>query len=189
MPGYPTRQIEGWTHRYGQARSRNVPRFRYVCDWLRANVPGDSGSCIIHNDWRLDNVIVAPTDPTRIVCVLDWEMATVGDPLMDLGSALAYWVEAGDDSLMRATRRQPTHLPGMLRRQEVVELYLDRTGHRPENWTFYEVYGVFRLAVIVQQICYRYQHGQTRSREFRHFWLLVHYLHHRCRRLIRRGGR
>jgi len=112
-------------------------------------------------------------------------MATLGDPLMDLGNALAYWVQADDDLLMRAMRRQPTHLPGMLRREEVVAHYLERTGLRPANWTFYEVYGLFRLAVIAQQIYYRYHHGQTTNPAFRHLWLMVGYLDLRCRRAIR----
>lgn len=87
-------------------------------------------------------------------------------PLMDLGSALAYWVHADDDPLMRLTRRQPTHLPGMLRREEVVEYVLDRSGLKAENWAFYEVFGLFRLAVIAQQIYYCYHHRQTRNPAF-----------------------
>ncbi|HEX8152751.1 MAG TPA: phosphotransferase, partial [Thermoanaerobaculia bacterium] len=123
--------------------------------------------------------------PTSVIGVLDWEMATLGDPLMDLGNSLAYWVHADDPWMLRATRRQPTHLPGMLRREEVVALYLERTGLRADNWTFYEVYGLFRLAVIAQQIYYRYHHRQTRNRAFRHFWILANYLELRCRKLIR----
>ncbi|HEX2203170.1 MAG TPA: phosphotransferase family protein [Longimicrobium sp.] len=187
-PGYPRRQVEGWSDRYEKARTWNVPRFGRVRAWLRDHVPDDAAACVIHNDWRLDNVVLAEDEPTRVVGVLDWEMATVGDPLMDLGSALAYWVEAGDDAVMRATRRQPTHLPGMLTRAEVVEAYLERTGLKPERWAFYEVFGLFRLAVIAQQIYYRYHHRQTRNPAFRHIWLLIHYLHWRCRRLVRAGG-
>jgi aminoglycoside phosphotransferase (APT) family kinase protein len=108
---------------------------------------------------------------------------------MDLGSALAYWVQADDNFLMRTTRRQPTHLPGMLRREEVVEYYLDRTGLKPANWTFYEVFGLFRLAVIAQQIYYRYHHKQTRNPAFKNFWVLVSYFDFRCRGLIQRSAR
>lgn len=184
-PGYPRRQIEGWSDRYEKALTWNVPRFRRVRDWLREHTPEDAATCVIHNDWRLDNVVLAADEPTRVVGVLDWEMATLGDPLMDLGNALAYWVQADDDFVMRAMRRQPTHLPGMLRREEVVEFYLERTGLKPASWTFYEVYGLFRLAVIAQQIYYRYHHRQTRNPAFRSFWILIHYLDWRCRRLIR----
>ncbi len=183
--GYARRQVEGWSARYEKARTWNVPSFRDVVAWLKANVPDDSATCVIHNDYRLDNVVLDPEDPTRIVGVLDWEMATLGDPLMDLGNSLAYWVEAGDDFVARSTRRQPTHLPGMLTRRELVALYLERSGRRPASWTFYEVYGLFRLAVIVQQIYYRYHHRETRNPEFRRFWLLAPYFQWRCRRLIR----
>jgi aminoglycoside phosphotransferase (APT) family kinase protein len=155
-----------------------------VRDWLRANTPDDVGTCVVHNDFRFDNVVLSPKDITRVVGVLDWEMATLGDPLMDLGNALAYWVEANDDFVRRATRRQPTHLPGMLKRREVVEYYLDRTKLDAANWSFYEVYGLFRLAAIIQQIYYRYHHRQTANPAFRRFWVLVNYLHWRCRRLI-----
>jgi aminoglycoside phosphotransferase (APT) family kinase protein len=134
-------------------------------------------------------VVLAPGDPTRVVGVLDWEMATVGDPLMDLGAALAYWVQADDDFFRRATRRQPTNLPGMLTRREVVDYYLQRTNRTADNWAFYEVYGLFRLAGIIQQIYYRYHHKQTRNPAFRRFWILVRYLEWRCRRIIARSGR
>lgn len=185
-PGYVRRQIEGWTERYAKARTWNVPSFRRVTDWLRANMPDDQPHRVIHNDFRLDNVVLDRADPTRIVGVLDWEMATVGDPLMDLGNSMAYWVQADDGWFMRRIRRQPTHLPGMLTRAEVVARYLDRTGLRTNNWTFYEVYGLFRLAVIAQQIYYRYHHKQTRNPAFKGFWLIVTWLDWRCRGLVRR---
>ena len=158
-------------------------------EWLKANIPGNERLCLIHNDFRFDNLVLDPAQPARIVGVLDWEMATIGDPLMDLGNSLAYWVESGDDPVARAMRRQPTHLPGMLTRREVVDYYCQRTGVRPDDWTFYEVCGLFRLSAIAQQIYYRYHHGQSRNPAFRHFWFFVHYLHHRCRRTIARSRR
>ncbi|HET8539628.1 MAG TPA: phosphotransferase family protein [Anaeromyxobacter sp.] len=187
-PGYPRRQVEGWSDRYLQARTWNVPSFAYVRRWLAERAPHDAGSCVIHNDWRLDNVVLDPAEPARIVGVLDWEMATVGDPLMDLGCALAYWVHADDPWLLRITRRQPTDAPGMLRREEVVARYLERTGLEPASWTFYEVFGLFRLAVIAQQIYYRYHRRQTRNPAFRRFWILVNYFDRRCRGIVRRSG-
>ncbi|NTX15932.1 phosphotransferase family protein [Myxococcus sp. CA056] len=187
--GYPRRQVEGWSDRYEKARTWNVPSFKYVRAWLKDHIPDDVATCVIHNDWRFDNVVLDPGDPTHVIGVLDWEMATLGDPLMDLGSALAYWVQADDDFFMRATRRQPTHVPGMLRRQEVVDYYLQRSGLKPANWTFYEVFGIFRLAGIIQQIYYRYHHKQTRNPAFKNFWSLVTYFDWRCKRLIRKGGR
>ncbi|WP_437671575.1 phosphotransferase family protein [Sorangium sp. So ce131] len=182
--GYTRRQIEGWSDRYRKARTWNVPRGERVMRWLAEHLPETERICVVHNDFRFDNVVLDPADPTRVVGVLDWELATLGDPLMDLGNSLAYWVEAGDDFLARSTRRQPTHLPGMLTRREVVEYYCDKTGSRPDDWTFYEVYGLFRLSVIAQQIYYRYHHKQTRNPAFKSFWILVNYLHWRCRRAI-----
>lgn len=183
--GYARRQVEGWSERYLKAKTWNVPSFRRVREWLHANIPDDVATCVIHNDWRFDNVVLAPDDATRVIGVLDWEMATLGDPLMDLGSALAYWVQADDGALMRSTRRQPTHLPGMLTRREVVDYYLERSGLVPANWAFYEVFGLFRLAAIVQQIYYRYHHGQTRNPAFKRFWILVNYFDWRCRSRLR----
>jgi len=188
-PGYPRRQVEGWSERYVKARTWNVPAFEHVRAWLRERVPDDVATGLVHNDWRLDNVVLDPGDPTRIVGVLDWEMATVGDPLMDLGGALAYWVHADDPWLLRLTRRQPSDLPGMLRREEIVERYLERSGLGPVDFTFYQVFGLFRLAVIAQQIYYRYHHRQTRNPSFRSFWIPVSYLDWRCRSIIRGAAR
>lgn len=191
--GYCRRQVEGWSGRYQKARTWNVPSFAKVRAWLAANTPADSAACVIHNDWRFDNLVLDAADPTHVIGVLDWEMATIGDPLMDLGGALAYWVQADDDFFMRSIRRQPTHLPGMLTRDQVVAHYLaamgDRLDAKAVDWTFYEVFGLFRLAVIAQQIYYRYHHRQTRNPAFKRFWLLVTYLDWRCRRILRRAGR
>jgi aminoglycoside phosphotransferase (APT) family kinase protein len=183
-PGYARRQIDGWCDRYKKARTWNVGRFEGVMSWLASHTPEDVATCVIHNDFRFDNVVLDPLDPTRLVGVLDWEMATLGDPLMDLGNALAYWVQADDDFFIRALRRQPTHLPGMLTRREVVAYYGERTGRTAPHWAFYEVYGLFRLAVIAQQIYYRYQRRETRNPSFRNFWLFVNYLGWRCGRII-----
>ena len=182
--GYCKRQVDGWDQRYEKAKTANVPSFRYVRSWLKEHTPEDIKTCVIHNDWRLDNVILNPEDPTQVIGVLDWEMATLGDPLMDLGSALAYWIEDTDNALFKATRRQPTHLDGMFKREEVVKYYLEKTGLKPENWTFYEVFGVFRLAVIAQQIYYRYFHKQTHNPAFKDFWIIIHALHIRALKLI-----
>ncbi|MGE8557750.1 MAG: phosphotransferase family protein [Acinetobacter sp.] len=182
--GYCRRQVEGWDSRYEKAKTLNVPSFKYVRNWLKDNIHADSKICVIHNDWRFDNVILDPNHPTQVIGVLDWEMATLGDPLMDLGSALAYWVEESDNQIFKATRRQPTNLKGMFTRQEVVDYYLEKTGLQPENWTFYEVFGIFRLAVIAQQIYYRYYHKQTNNPAFKDFWIVIHALHIRALKLI-----
>lgn len=185
--GYNRRQIEGWTSRYHKARTWNVLPGRYVTEWLADHIPDEVAIRVIHGDFRFDNLVLDAGDPLKIIGVLDWELATLGDPLMDLGNSMAYWVQADDDRYFRGFRRQPTHLPGMMSRAEVVEYYCERVGLKPDNWAFYEVYGLFRLAVIAQQIYYRYHHKQTRNRQFRHLWVAVNYLMLRCRRIIKKA--
>jgi aminoglycoside phosphotransferase (APT) family kinase protein len=184
--GYTQRQIDGWSKRYTQAKTWNVPSGEFVMQWLANNIPAQERICLTHNDFRFDNVVLDANDYTKVLGVLDWELATLGDPLMDLGNTLAYWVEPTDDFLAQSTRRQPTHLPGMLTRQEVINYYCHKMNIEVDNFTFYEVYGLFRLAGIVQQIYYRYHHGQTNNPAFKHFWIFVHYLLWRCKKAIRR---
>ncbi len=161
-----------------------MPDFARVIRWLDETQPADIASTVVHGDFRIDNVVLDENDPLRPVAVLDWELATIGDPLMDLGSSLAYWVQADDDPMMLATKRQPSDLPGMLTRREIVEYYSERTGLPVDNWGFYEVFGLFRLAVIAQQIYYRYHHGHTTNPAFENFWVVVGYLDSRCNELI-----
>lgn len=183
--GYTERQINGWIERYSRAKTWNVPSAKNVMGWLQENMPENETICLTHNDFRLDNLVLDVDQPTRIIGVLDWELATLGDPLMDLGNSLAYWVEADDDRFAQFTRRQPTHLAGMLSRQEIIDYYLEKTATQVDDFTFYEVYGLFRLAGIVQQIYYRYHHKQTNNPAFKHLWLFVHYLMYRCRKAIK----
>ncbi len=190
-PGYVRRQVEGWTERYRRARTWNVGSFEGVMRWLAANQPEDRTHALVHNDFRFDNVVLDPADPTRPVGLLDWELATVGDPLMDLASSLGYWVQADDGRLMQAFRRQPTHLPGMMTREQVVAHYGERTGHRvtQREWAWYEVFGLFRVAVIAQQVYARYLARQTTNPQFRLFGVAVVVLELRCRRIIARTRR
>lgn len=183
--GYVERQVGGWSGRFRRARTEDVGDFEDVMAWLEAHRPDDVGSCLIHNDFRFDNLVLDADDPLQVVAVLDWELATVGDPLMDLGSALAYWVEPGDDDFLQAFRRQPTTAPGMWTRAQVVAAYGERTGRTvtAQQWLFYEVFGLFRVAVIAQQIHYRYVHGQTTNEAFATFGPVVGYLEARCRTL------
>jgi aminoglycoside phosphotransferase (APT) family kinase protein len=183
--GYVRRQVEGWSERYRRAKTWNVPSFERVMRWLEAEQPDDVAACVIHNDFRLDNLVLDRDDPLRVRAVLDWELATIGDPLMDLGSSLAYWVQADDGLAGRLFRRQPSHLPGMPTRAQIVARYGERTGLSTDAWAFYEVFGLFRLAAIAQQIYYRYHHKQTRNPAFKRFWVAAHLLERRCRRTIR----
>ncbi len=162
--GYVERQVRGWNERYRRARTADVPDGERVMAWLDGNRPPDTPRpAIVHNDYRLDNVVLDPADATTIRGVLDWEMATIGDPLMDLGCSLAYWVEADDPPELERLRLQPSHLPGMLSRREMVERYGERSGRDAADISFYEIFGLFRLAVIAQQIYYRYARGETTS--------------------------
>ena len=178
-PGYVRRQVDGWTQRYAAARTDNVPDFSAVTAWLDRNAPVDVAERLIHNDFRLDNLVL--DDRFEVRAVLDWEMATVGDPLMDLGGALAYWVQADDDDIYKISKRQPSDLAGMPTRSEIVAAYAARSGLAVDDWPFYEVYGLFRLAGIAQQIYFRFHHGQTTNPAFKDFWFFVTYLEQRCK--------
>ena len=184
--GYVDRQMGGWTKRFANARTDDTGDWSDVIEWLEAHKPRDVGQRMIHNDFRFDNMVLDGDDPMRVVGVLDWEMATVGDPLMDLGGTLSYWVEPGDDEFFQMFRRQPTTTPGMWTREQVVAHYCDRMGFSvtPEQWRFYEVFGLFRLAVIAQQIWYRYFHKQTTNEAYAVFGPAVGYLETRCRSLL-----
>jgi aminoglycoside phosphotransferase (APT) family kinase protein len=164
------RQIKGWSDRYEKALTPDAPQWEAVKAWLNDKMPADHPtSSIVHNDYRFDNVILDPNNPMQIIGVLDWELTTLGDPLMDLGNTLAYWIEAGDPAPVQLMRRQPSHAPGMLTRREFVDYYAERSGIRIDNFDFYYTYGLFRLAGIVQQIYYRFYHGQTQDKRFAQF--------------------
>lgn len=190
--GYVARQVAGWTRRFAAARTDDTGDWSDVVAWLEAHQPADVGQCLVHNDYRFDNMVLDPDSlrepgrDVRIVALLDWELSTVGDPLMDLGGALAYWVEERDDEFFLMFRRQPTTAPGMWTREQVVAAYCERSGRdlTAEQWRFYEVFGIFRLAVIAQQIWYRYAHGQTTNEAYAVFGPAVGYLESRCRSLI-----
>ena len=182
-PGYVTRQVEGWSKRYRNALTDDVPDGEDVMNWLLSNKPDDVGSCIIHGDWRIDNMVLDLTQK-KLVGVLDWELATVGDPLMDLGSALAYWIDKDDEPMFASLRRQPSHLDGMPTRKEFIAKYLQLSGRKCDDFTFYEVFGLFRLTVIIQQIWARYKAGQTTNPAFKGFGMGVNILINRAQGLI-----
>ena len=170
--GYVKRQVEGWSRRYRDAKTDDAPDFEKVMAWLTDNMPKDLDKpSIIHNDYKFDNVVLNPQNPLDIIGVLDWEMATIGDPLMDLGSSLAYWIEENDPENMQPLRQMPTNYAGMLTRKEQVEYYSKCTGTAIHDFHYYYCFGLFRLAVIAQQIYYRFFHGQTKDKRF---GLLIH---------------
>lgn len=162
--GYVSRQVTGWTKRYQAAQTDDLADMEQVAHWLSAHLPPENIATLIHNDFKYDNVILDPVSLASVMAVLDWEMATVGDPLMDLGTTLGYWAEADDPVELRQFNL--TSLPGNLTRRQVVEHYGERSGRRLTHLTFYYVFGLFKIGVIVQQLYARYRRGQTQDERF-----------------------
>jgi aminoglycoside phosphotransferase (APT) family kinase protein len=173
--GYVERQVSGWTERWRGARTDDVPDVDRAAAWLAGHLPPETGAALLHNDYKYDNLVLAP-DLTRIDAVLDWEMATLGDPLMDLGTSLGYWIDPGDDSALRTLPAGPTTLPGNLSRAEVVERYAAASGRDVSGILFYYVFGLLKIAVIAQQIYYRYKQSLTRDERFAAMIGAVHLL-------------
>lgn len=167
--GFVERQVEGWYQRWEGAKTEDYPEVAELMPWLRANLPPAPAAALVHNDFKLDNMMVDEEHPARIVGVFDWDMCTLGDPLMDLGSLLGYWAEAGDSMHRSAFRVMPTHLPGFFTREEVVRRYAGRSGVDLSHIGYYEIFALFKLAVIVQQIYVRYVRGQTQDERFRDY--------------------
>ncbi len=174
--GYVRRQVEGWTKRWQDARTEDVPDVEEIARWLAARVPAESAAAFIHNDFKYDNLVLDPADLTRVVGVLDWEMSTVGDPLMDLGTALGYWVEESDPEALKAFAFGPTFVPGSLTRAQVVEEYAAAAGRAVPEMLFYYCFALFKTAVVAQQIYKRYVEGLTRDERFGAFGLGVRLL-------------
>lgn len=184
--GYIRRQVEGWSGRYRQARTEDAPDYEETMVWLADKMPAEEGRvAVIHNDFRLDNLVLDRRDPLKIVGVLDWEMATIGDPLMDLGGSLAYWTDRFDPPEMQMISMVPTTtMSGALTRAEMIERYAEKMGLRISHIDFYYVFGLFRLAVIAQQIYYRFFHGQTKDERFQAMIIAVTVLEQAARRVI-----
>ena len=185
--GYVRRQVEGWTKRWHDARTEEVPDVDATARWLAERIPAESGAAFIHNDFKYDNLVLDPADPARVVGVLDWEMSTIGDPLMDLGTALGYWVEQGDADELKAFAFGPTFLPGSFTRREMVARYGERTGRDVSGILFYFCFALFKSAVVVQQIYKRYVQGLTKDERFAAMILGVHLLSHMAVRAAEKG--
>jgi aminoglycoside phosphotransferase (APT) family kinase protein len=174
--GYVERQISGWTQRYHNAQTDDIPAMKSVAGWLASHMPPESGAALIHNDYKYDNLLLNPEKISEIRGVLDWEMATIGDPLMDLGTTIGYWVQATDPPALQQARMGLTHLPGNLTRKQLVSRYAQKSGRDVSEMLFYYVYALFKIAVIVQQIYHRYQAGHSQDRRFASMIELVHVL-------------
>jgi aminoglycoside phosphotransferase (APT) family kinase protein len=164
--GYVERQVTGWTKRYADAQTDEIEDMAAASKWIAENVKPSGGASIIHNDFKYDNLVLDPADITNIRAILDWEMSTIGDPLMDLGTALCYWVEPSDPEPMQKLRMGPTVLPGSLTRQELAARYAEKSGRDTGDIVSYYCFGLFKTAVVLQQIYYRYNKGLTKDPRF-----------------------
>jgi aminoglycoside phosphotransferase (APT) family kinase protein len=185
--GYIERQVTGWSKRYLDSQTDDIPAINEAAAWLQTHMPVEVAPSLIHNDFKFDNVIFDP-GLDRITGVLDWEMATVGDPLMDLGTSLSYWVEAGDPQTFYQLPFGPTAKPGMMTRQQFADRYLERSGRSAENLVFYYAFGLWKTAVVLQQIYYRWAKGKTTDARFGQLIFGVRILSEQARTAIHRGS-
>lgn len=167
--GYVVRQTEGWTKRYFNAKTDEHAELEAAIEWLNKNIPESIGAALVHNDYKFDNVMLDPENLTKIIAVLDWEMTTIGEPLMDLGSSLAYWMSRDNGEAMLSMPFNPRVLMDNITRRELVEMYEQKSGKAVSDILFYYVFGTFKLAVIAQQIYFRYAKGFTRDKRFATF--------------------
>jgi aminoglycoside phosphotransferase (APT) family kinase protein len=185
--GYIERQVTGWTERYTGSQTDDIPAVTEVATWLAAHRPADGAPALIHNDFKFDNVIFDPALES-ITGVLDWEMTTIGDPLMDLGGSLSYWAQASDPAMYHQLPFGPTARPGMMTRAEVAQRYLERSGRRTDQLVFYYAFGLLKTAVIAQQIYYRFAKGLTKDARFAQLIFAVRMLSEQARSSIERGS-
>ena len=167
--GFLERQISGWAERWQRAQTETLPQMEQLIRWLVERLPPSPPPTLVHNDYKLDNMMLDAADPGRVEAVLDWEMTTTGDPLVDLGCVLCYWPEPGDPPVRREALSSITTLPGWFNRALLVERYARLTGRDVSGLSYYEVFGIFKVAVVLQQIYFRYHRGQTRDERFRDF--------------------
>ncbi len=167
--GYATRQVEGWTKRYFNAKTDDHFELETAIEWLNSNIPESHGATLVHNDYKFDNIMLNPHDLTEIIAVLDWEMTTIGEPLMDLGTSLGYWMSKEVGEQMLSMPFNPRVLMENISRAELVGIYAEKSGRDVSNILFYYIFGTFKIAVIAQQIYFRYAKGFTQDKRFATF--------------------
>lgn len=185
--GYVERQVRGWTRRYEKAKTDDVQDADVVARWLDDHRPVESGACLVHNDFKYDNLILDPKDLGRVLAVLDWEMATIGDPLMDLGCTLGYWTQSDDPPHLLGRAFGLTYLPGNLSREGVIARYAERTGRDVSNAPYYFVFGIFKIAVVGQQLYQRHVRGLTSEPKYAGLGDAVRALMRTARTVAERG--
>lgn len=190
--GFVARQVRGWADRWQRSKTGELAEMDQVIQWLVDRIPPDSDNAtIVHNDFKLDNLMLADDDPSRVVAVLDWEMCTVGDRLVDVGLLLTYWTMqgAGETSTdQNSSLLAVTNGPGWMTRKEIIQRYETKTGRDLSRIAFYETFARFKVAVVIQQIYFRYVQGQTCDERFRNFDGLVRALTAEALELARRSG-
>jgi aminoglycoside phosphotransferase (APT) family kinase protein len=164
--GYVQRQISNWGKQYIKAKTDEYPEVEMVMNWMEEHQPMEYDHCLIHNDFKYDNVVFKDDSWQEVSAVLDWEMATLGDPLMDLGTSLGYWTVATDHDFVKQGIPSPTVFEGNPTRSEIAEMYAQKSGRNVDNLVFYYVFGLFKIAVIAQQIYYRFEKGWTTDPRF-----------------------
>lgn len=186
--GFLDRQTRGWVSRYEKAKTEEIPEVEPLAAWLVRNVPESPEPTIIHNDYKLNNLVLDHDDLAKVNAVLDWEMATIGDPLFDLGNSLSYWIEPGDPEGLKSILPTVTVTPGFMTREGLVERYAQASGRDLSGIGWYLVFGYFKLAVILQQIFARWKKGQTKDPRFADFGDKVRTLVVRASELSGEGG-
>ena len=166
IDGYVKRQVEGWIKRYNHSKTDIIANMDFVAKWLNDNQPFEVEGSIVHNDFKYDNLVLDKNNHSKITAVLDWEMATIGDPFMDLGTTLGYWMDKNDLPELKLFQLSATTLEGNPTREGILEMYESKSGKTIPNPVFYYVFGLFKIAVIAQQIYFRYKKGFTKDRRF-----------------------
>tara|TARA_B100000686_G_C16806808_1_gene991757 strand:+ start:39473 stop:40504 length:1032 start_codon:yes stop_codon:yes gene_type:complete len=166
--GYVNRQVNGWIKRYNNAKTHNFNGINKTISWLSNHLPKKSKTAIIHNDFKFDNIMFRiHNNKAQVNAILDWEMSTIGDPLMDLGTSLGYWIHYTDPEKLQNLNLNITTVKGTPSREKLVQLYCEKTGSSVNNIVFYFVFGLFKIAVIIQQIYFRYVNGFTKDLRFK----------------------
>ena len=185
--GFLQRQTEGWIGRYEKAKTEDVEDLEPPTEWLAANVPESPPATIIHNDFKLNNLVLDPDDLTEVRAVLDWEMATLGDPLFDLAVSLSYWIQADDPDELQNVLPIVTSMPGFMTRKEFIDRYAEKSGRDLSEMHWHMVFGYFKLAAILQQIYARWKKGQTQDERFAPFGEKVRNLITHANYLVEKG--
>jgi aminoglycoside phosphotransferase (APT) family kinase protein len=181
--GFVERQVRGWSERWHRSKTTSLPEMDALAEWLRAHLPADPARpSIVHGDFKLDNVMLDADDVGRLVAVFDWEMSALGDPLVDLGIVLTYWFPTAPPE-QRDALTSVTDRPGYFTREEILDRYAVRSGRDLATIRYYEIFAVFKIAVVIQQIYYRYAQGQTTDHRFATFDARVAYLARHAARL------